>query len=249
MRLIYNNLIDGLSSSALTALSESGGYVITNVQNQRLAKKWKSSSATTQTVLCAFASAPSAINTIAILSHNILSGTTVKIQANDTDSWVTPPLDETITYNAGVMLKFLTVGEDYLYWRFSFSGQGSLEIGRLWLGSYLTVSPSSLLDFTISKKRTDVKQYGKHRQKYAQEGVGWRNFQMDFPPTSNTMLESIQTFYDTVGLHSSFLFCNFDTDRTYEIVEPCYCSIAQEIDFQHDWGMRFKYSLVLEEDQ
>jgi hypothetical protein len=249
MRIIYDNKIDNLTATYLTALTEAGGYDIENVQNQRLGKQWRSDSTSTQTVVCNFTGDVPDVTVAAILGHNITSSTTVLIEANDTDAWGAPSVSTAITVIADKpMLHFFSAAQSFNYWRFSFN-EGDLEIGRLWLGDYITITPSSLKGFSVTKMRNDDVAYGKMRQKFASVGVGWREFDLSFPTTGQTMLELIQTMYDTVGNHSSVIFCNFDTSRDYELVDPCYCSLDGEIDFQNDRGSKFTYSLKLSEDK
>ena len=133
---------------------------------------------------------------------------------------------------------------------------GYVEAGRFFLGPYLSIDPSSLHDFTVVKKRSDTVIYGKDRHKFANPGVGWRRFELTFPPTDGTMLAEIQDMYDSVGNHTSFIFANFNLLRVadgkeYQIVEPCYVSIDGDITFQRTGrgGLKFNYSLALEEDR
>jgi hypothetical protein len=189
------------------------------------------------------------VNTAAVLGHNLLPGTTLRIQGHDSNEWGDPDIDEAITVNPETCLKFLTDTEWKKYWRFSFGSQGSLEIGRLWLGEYLTIDPSSTLSFKVDKKRSDNVTHGKNRQKWASIGIGWRRFSFSFPVTEENMVYLLTKLYDQVGNHSSFLFCNFDTIRDYVLVEPCYVSISNELSFSHDRRMKFSYSLELEEEK
>jgi hypothetical protein len=252
MRISYSNLLDNLEASAISALSEDNTYPATNVQDQRLTTKWHSDSTTTQTFIFDLG-ATTSCSIFAIMGHNITSACTVTVVGNDDIvaplTWTTSGQSsvQTITYNAGIMLSFVTPIVNR-YWKFTFAGQGSMEIGRLWIGNYIDITPSSLNDFSVTKKRDDIVVYGKNRQKYASIGNGWRSFSLSFPKTSATMLTAIQTFYDTVGNHSSFIFCNFDSLRTYDLVEPCYCSISEGITFNHQDRQKYSYALDFEED-
>jgi hypothetical protein len=191
------------------------------------------------------------VNTAAIIGHNIKSGTTVKIQANNSDLWDDPELSETFTYVASdaTILRFLDEVKVYKYWRFSFTGQASVQAGRLWLGEYLQVNPSSLLDLTVSKKRSDVVVYGRDRQKFANPGVGWRRVSAKFPKTNPNMIYRLEQFHDHVGNHSSFIFCNFDTSREFPLVEPLYGSLSDDLSFNHTDRQKYNYSLTIEEDK
>ena len=191
------------------------------------------------------------ISVAAVMSHNLLASSTVRIEGNNSDAWDDPELSETIEIPNGdkMGLTFLDDFYIYKYWRFYFDGAGNYEIGRLWLGEYETISPSSLEEFTVTKKRDDIVVYGHNRQKYASVGHGWRAIEFTFPRTSMTTLSVIQTLYDTVGNHSSFIFCNFDSLRTYNLVEPIYCSISGDVGFSHSTRQFYTYGLSLEEDR
>lgn len=255
MRIAYNNFIDSISSASIMASSEDSSFPVTNVQDSRLTTKWHSDDATTQTVVIDLG-ATTSCSIFAILSHNIVSTGTVTVNGNDSIgsgmTWITSgeSSTQTFTYNADIMLQFVNA-IDNRYWKFTFTGQtaGSLEIGRLWIGDYINISPTSLDDFTVTLKTDDTVVYGKCRQKYASVGCQWRQFDLSFPKTNPSMISAIQTMYETVGKHTSFIFCNFDSLRTYPLVEPCYCSITNDIGFNHKSRQFYTYSLTLEEDK
>jgi hypothetical protein len=255
MRISYNNFIDAVSSASIVASSEDGSYPVANVQDQRLTTQWHSDDATTQTVVIDLG-ATTSCSIFAIMAHNIVSSGTITVNGNDDIAsgltWVISGQSstQTLTYNADMILSFVSPIANR-YWKFAFTGQtaGSLEIGRLWIGDYISVSPTSLDDFTVSLKSDDTVVYGKCRQKYASIGCYWRQFSMSFPKTNPTMISAIQTLYETVGKHSSFIFANFDSLRSYPLVEPCYVSIVEDIGFNHKSRQFYTYSLTLEEDK
>jgi len=189
------------------------------------------------------------VNTAAVLGHNLKSGTIAKVQAtNNSADWTTPELNTTLTVNDGAILNFATTSSVYKYWRFYFYGQGSIEVGRMWLGQYMTIDPSSTLDMKVTRQTSDIVSHSRSRQKFATPGVVWRRFDLSFPKTDEDMLYSLTVLQDAVGQHSSFIFCNFDDIRDYVLVEPCYVSLAEDITFSHADRMGFTYSLVMEEE-
>ncbi len=251
MRISYTNLID--AGTAPTVLTEDLLYPLENLQNQRLAKRWRSTTPTAQTIIFDLGSAQ-AIDTLAVLGHNLQGSATVIVEAHTSDSWGTPALSAiSLTYNTGAILRYLSAPETYRYWRYTLDDptntDGYVEAGILWLGTFLALNPSSLDAFTVTKKRGDTVVHGRDRQKFATEGVGWRSIDLSFPRTGGTALTAIQTMYDTVGNHGSLIFSNFDSLRIYPIVEPLYCSIVGDIDFRHTRFMQFTYPLSLEEDR
>jgi hypothetical protein len=187
------------------------------------------------------------VNSLAILGHNIKTPN-IKVEANSVNDFTSPPLSETISYNKDVMLKFLSSKYIYKYWKFTFTNQAAIEIGRIWLGTYTTIDPSSLLDFTVTKKNDDIITHGRGRQKFANIGETWRLFKFSFPPTKYNTINLLEKMIAEIRSYKSVIFCNFDTNRDYEIVEPCYCSLNGETAFKHNKNMKFNYELELEEE-
>ena len=290
MRIAYNDIISKLDSSKLTCATVNPNYPISNVQDQRLG--FCSMMASTSSILIDFTGHGYKINTIALLGHNLDSSATISVAFNYIDDWASPPVAHTLSYNSGIILKFLdtpiyvgtteienaneltsdvitvdfltTESGDYLttetgdfivrqdkyaYAKISITNTNTIQLGRIWMGDYLQISPSSLLDFKVTKKRSDINIYGKDRQKISIPGVSWRRIELSFPVTSNDMINNVYTMYKTVANNKSIIFCNFDTIRGYPLVEPLYCSIDGSITFTHNESMKFTYSLNLEEDR
>jgi hypothetical protein len=253
MRIAYDNFIDDLTSTTLTCLSENVNYPLINVQDQRLSMEWHSLTPTVQTITLDLGS-PMSISTAALLSHNFTTSVSVTISANTTSSFASPATSKTIIYNSGIMLNFFTP-VSYQYWQFTIddptNSLGYISLGRLWLGDYIDIDPSSEVDFTVTKKRSDRVIHGRGQQKFASIGTDWREFKLSFPNTNYTMVDKIATMYDVIGNHSSVIYCNFDTIRGLSnLIEPCYCTLmGNNIQFKHAEGRKFNYDLTLQEEK
>lgn len=252
MRVSYINYIDEIVASAFTVLGTAEGFPIENVQEQRLSVRYRTESPTAQTIIIDFGTAQT-IATAAILGHNISASATaasIIISANSSASFTAGNVIATLTRNANAVLKFFSAAT-FQYWQFFVDDptntDGYLEFGRLWLGPYITISPSSLVDFRVVKKRSDLVTFGKNRQKYASPGENWRRFEFSFPPTGGSALTVIQDLYDAVGNHTSFIFTNLDTTYTYPLVYPAYVSLDGEISFAHAGYQKYTYDIAMEE--
>jgi len=250
MRIDYTNLID--SATVPTALTADLAYPIANLQNQRLAKVWRTTAVTAQTVVVDLGTATT-VQTAAVMGHNLTAGAVITLEGNAADSWGSPSVSTTITTIVSGMCLNYFAGGAQRYWRFTLDnatgGTSYIEVGRLWLGDYLDIDPTSLNDFSVTKHRSDTVTHGRGRQKYSTQGVGWRSFRLSFPRTGGTMLTAIQTMYDAIGNHRSVIFSNFNVRRDYPIVEPCYVSVNGDLTFNHTRAMKFSYSLNLEEER
>jgi hypothetical protein len=262
MRVSYVNYVDDATASGFTVLGSATGFPITNVQEQRLSVRWRSTACTAQTIIIDIGTSR-AVNTAAIIQHNISSSATASsiiVSSNIDPTFTAGNVLTTLTRNSDMIVGFFdTQPTGHRYYQFAIDDplntDGYLEIGRLWLGSYIQINPSSLNDFTVTKHNSDTVAFGKNRQKYATAGETWRSFEMSFPPTKslsgdNTWdISNVITLYDTVGKHDSFIFCNFDDLTTYDLVKPCYVSISNDIGFNHDKRQYYEWSLVMEENK
>jgi hypothetical protein len=270
MRISYNNFADLVAASA-TAPSTITAYPISNLKDERLSTTFRTSTLSNLIVAVDLGSAKT-ITTAAILGHNFTSTATVTFSGIQTynliastesilkffdstayNDFITTEAEDFITTEAGDYLITGTSNTTVRYCFFEITDasnpDGYLEFARVWVGDYIDLSPSSLLDFKVIKKRSDVVMYGKDRHKFSIEGVGWRRIELSFPESENAMIEKISTMFDSVGKHSSVIFCNFDTIRDYQIVEPLYCSIVDDLTFTHSERLKMRYDLILEEDR
>lgn len=250
MRIAYENLIDALTAGSIIESTENPDYPAIYVQEERLTKAWRTTSVSSQSIIFDLGTAME-VETVAIIGHNLSASATTVLEANTSNSWP-GATSKTITYNANMMLNYFS-GETYRWWKLSIDDptntDGYLSIGRIWLGPYLSISPSSLNSFKVFKMRSDVVDHGRGRQKFASEGITWRKFYLSFPKSNYTMVKQIEDMFDYCGNAHSIIFCNFDTNRNYQIVEPCYCSINKDLRLSHGRYMRFAYELELEEEK
>jgi len=247
MRVIYDNVID--SAEVVTPSTETANYEGTNVQVTQLTTVWRTTGITSENIVFdAGLGNTFTVDTISLLNHNYTASVILKFQMNATDSWGGPSVDETLTYDQDIILKFIA-SSSYRYIRITIADTTNtemyLELGRVFAGEYLQVTPSSLSNFSITNVRTDVTQNSIANQAYSDIGVGYRLFRYDFPPSGYTMIQSWRTVWDTVGRHTPFVFLNFDLD--YTMIKPAYVIFQENFEEQFTRVKRVSYSLILRE--
>lgn len=275
MRIINTNFVD--TATTISASNENAEYPVENVQDQRLGNRFRSTTTSVIVSLVESVITDNPV-AVAVIGHNLSSSATITFQLDQHSDFSTAtsesliwnqdmilkfidktslaPTMELLDESSGELLDesggTLLVDYNYIYHRFVFSDasnpDGYISIGRLWVGTYFQITPSSLLDFKITYTNSDINIYGINRQKFSLPGVIWRRFDLSFPPSDNTMISTINDLIDQVGKHSSFIFCNFDDLTTYAVVYPAYVSIKDDIGFTHESRQRYRYQLVLEED-
>ena len=244
MRLMYANDLD---SATLTALTSDPNFTVSAVQDTSIQVPWRSTALTAQTIVVDLTAAAT-VSCAAIAGHNFTASATVQIAGNAADSWGAPSVTYTITYRSDIMLVFFTAAS-YRYWRIYMDDQTNsnsyLQVGRAFVGEYLQVDPSSLLEFPEERTRTDTVQYSIGNQMYGDKGVEAVVYRYSFPRSDDTMKGNMETVWTTVGRHKPIFFTNFDT--TYTVIPPTYCHIAEDMTFQYLGNAEWEYSMVLRE--
>ncbi len=246
MRIIYSNLWDLYT---LTESQEDANYPVENTQDTRLVKVWRTDTASASTiVLDAGTGSTITADSCAVINHNFSGSSETKIQAHASDSWGSPSVSTVVTFRAGTMVLFFT-SASFRFWRFSFDDttntDGFYEVGRLMLGEYLQVDPSSLVEFPEKHVRNDNVAFSRSNQHYADQGSGWKELSYQFQDSDDTMKGKVEVMWGSVGKFIPILLMNYDT--TFTVVEPLYASITNDLTFGHKKFDRWDYSINLRE--
>ena len=246
MRVLYNNLWDDYD---LTESHEDANYPVENTQDIRLAKRWRTETASAASIVIdAGTGSTITCDTCSIIQHNFTASAGVFIQASSANTWAGPGLSAQVSYRAGPMVLFFTSTAER-FWRFSFdhltNADGYYEIGRLMLGAYLQIDPSSMVEFPEKHPRSDRLSFSISNQPYTDEGMGHKELSYQFQYAGNTMKASMVTLWETVGKHTPLLFLNYNLD--YTVIPPLYCSITNDIIFEHIKYDKWNFAIDLRE--
>lgn len=242
MRIIYENLWDNY---ALVESQEDTSYPAENTQDIRIAKTWRTQTASAATIYIDSGSSITC-NCAAVIGHNFTLSAGIAVQAATASTFASVLMSANLSYRSDVMLVFFTA-DTHRYWRFSLSDTTAscYEMGRLMLGTYLQVDPSSLVEFPESHVRSDRQAFSVANQLYSDKGIGHKEYRYSFENTGNTMKAAMQTMWETVGMYKPILFMNYDT--SYTVIPPVYCVIGEDMSFTHLKYDKWKYDLVLRE--
>lgn len=148
MRLMNQNYASQ-TATTITASSSKARFPVSNLKHPFRSKKWRSTSDTDQYVVFDLATTE-AIDSIVILwpiedGIRLSGSAVVKIQANATNIWTSPAVDQTLTINNTYVIAshFFSTDQSYRYWRVSISDPGNaygcVELGVVWLGKGLDI--------------------------------------------------------------------------------------------------------------
>ena len=101
---------------------------------------WMSTGVTAETLVIDLGSAQTATAFI-LMGHNLTDSATLYLQANSSDSWVTPPYSQAVTIAPTCSLY---LSEEYRYWRISIADatntDGYIRIDEIYLGTYVELT-------------------------------------------------------------------------------------------------------------
>lgn len=246
MRIMYGNLFDNYD---LTESGEDENYPVENTQDIRLAKKWRTEDAGSASIIIdAGVGLTLTCNCCAVLAHNFEASAETYIQAHATSSWGDPSLNTLVTYRSDIMILFFD-STTKRYWRFYFddttNSLGYYEVGRLFLGNYLQVDPSSMVEFPEKHPRSDRLTFSITNQMFSDIGLEHKELSYRFEHASTTAKTAVEIMWGSVGMYKPWIMLNYNLD--YTVIEPIYCTITEPIIFEHLKFDKWNYALELRE--
>jgi hypothetical protein len=234
---------DAVDDSAITSSSEDANFPDDNVATNSLIQVWRAGSVATEWVrVDAGSSNTITADAVCIAGHNFTSSVSVILRAASTTTALSaaPTTSAAVTYRSGVMAGYFTSNTER-YWQLDISdssnGDGFVSVGRLFIGEYLQMDPSSYDEVSIGKVRTDRAYYSITNQVYGDVGTEHYELSYKFPRTTATARTNIETFYGSVGLTQPFFFMNFDTE--FSVLPPLYVTLTSDIIFKYHAGNWF----------
>lgn len=244
MRIHSPNMIDD-TDNTLTASSEVVELPAENIQDPRVSKQWRTTGDTDEyIVIDAGAGNTLTPSSAVVLGHNLTNASTVKIQGNATDSWGSPTIDETFTYNAGTMIEYFT-GSALRYWRFHFADSANpdtyIQIGRLILGVYVTVTEPIQTAFPFQDIDTSIRDFSVTGEEYGNIGITYELYRWNFSHWDNTKKKEMQTLFKEVKTVTPCLFV--PNEDHLDKIDSVYGVFNTEIDYNHivnfEWNASF----------
>jgi len=226
MRILWDNEVDKYTP---LFTSERGNFPGLSVQDIRLAVPWRTVSDTGESVIIdAGVGETITASCAAIAAHNLTAGATIKIQANNTSSWIGPPVDESFAHSSEIMTHFFGSAA-YRFWRFYFDDGSNpdtyIEIGRLFLGTYLQMPPVEP-GVEIPRATTSVSTHSITGQTYGDKGVQYRIPAFSFPLIIEAERGAIDSMWAAVdNVKPVFLLIWEDS---LNVVAAMYAKIDQE---------------------
>lgn len=220
MRILYDNLID-YSGVTLTESTQASDLPAENVIHPHRAKVWRTGTSGADETLVMDLGSSKAVQAFVVLDHTLTSGdSAIKIQGHSSDSWASPSVNVTLSYNADVIQYYWGASQTYRYWRFIFTKSAAgvtRDVGRIFIGPYyecdskpsydsLVITPTDMSD---SERAISGATYSDQRDIY-------HDVTCDFDYVDDTQMDYFKTIANMCGTHTP-LFVDIDpTNMAYD---------------------------------
>lgn len=208
MRLIDSNFCTD-SITEITPSSQRPAFPASNLKNPFRSKRWRSVDADTEHWVRFDFKTIEEVNSVVVMWPRedgvLLSETAeIRIQANATDVWTSPAIDQELTLNNdySIASHFFEDAQEYRYWRLVVTDVGNandfVEVGIVVIGQSLELQePENGFGFqTIDQSKTQVNDYG---HVYVDEYPNLRSIDIDFAYMNYDDIKTLQESYNRVG--------------------------------------------------
>lgn len=148
MRLMVTNYCTE-PATTVTASTEDTNFPASNLKHPFRSKRWRSTDVTSESVVYDFVTTE-AINSVVLLwpredGIKLSASAVIKIQANATNSWSSPSVDQTLTISNdySIASHYFNSDQSYRYWRVKIEDPsntlGFVELGLAWIGKALAI--------------------------------------------------------------------------------------------------------------
>jgi len=241
MIFVYDNKINSVGPS-----SERIDFRFSDAFNDpRLSRRGRTVTATDEWLLFNLGSADK-VKYCIISGHNLNTGATVMLSANNANDWTDPPYSVEIDVE-DVMIK--KIDEEYQFWRLTFSGvtKDFIEISKVYLSEGVEgpgMEQSQILSTNTNSeysKSTTMQIYGDRRTQY-------KSAEIMFPLVSEEERKNIKTMFAAVDIVQPFFLLFWENNLDVE--PPLYCNFLEPPSFErvfNEGGVYWTYTMSIEE--
>lgn len=233
MRLLYDNVIDA-SGVVFTAGTYDASFPPANLANEHRNNPYRTGTGTAAEFVIIDLLTAKNVTACILLDHTLTAGdTSIRIQANATNSWGAPSFDQALTWASGTISQVFA-NQSFRYWRLIFTKSNASEqrdIGRLFLGTYYQ-PPEDPSDVEAPEEDLSRKTRSDGGQLFTDAASSYRQKDLPFNGISTTQKDAFRTFHLAVKTHKSF-FMQIDPNGSGEMVELLYGKLRSMMIFRN----------------
>lgn len=203
------NLIFDLEGSDLSASSEEEEYEKERLLTQTPSRRWRTTGCAAEFIDFDFGAAVE-INSVAIIAHNLTSGATITLKADDNSSFSSPE-EVSLAWNESKIVQFFT-SKTFRYWRLyiedATNPDGYIEAGNIVLGAAIELCAQLPRGWELTRVNPSVITEAAGGQEYTREKQEYFRASITFSETNPLCADdyaAIKSFLEDGGGKQAFL--------------------------------------------
>ena len=248
-RIAYANLLT-VSGVTISSSSEATGYVDDNLANPARWRKWRSTTTTGDQWVKFDLGANTNFQVLAAINAVIHSGGNLKAQANATDSWGAPTVNDTLAIPSpdytGVAADWISSVQNLRWIRFYFTNTSAVnayvELAGVFAGVYTQPTIALAPGFSVVRKDPSIQRYAIGGQRSTAVRAKYHEASGAFAAQSASARDSLRTVFETNG---AAIPCLFAADSS--TASLIFYGAIQELPFSHRpltadrWDVPFRF--------
>ena len=232
MKVIYNK---NVANAVITSSTENPLYLFdTALKDSRLSRYGKTLITSASWLKFTY-SADIDVDVIGIFGSNLTENATVSIQANATDVWTSPSVNEELTFSKdvkasidanqsiGVWSKQFDTTQTYKYWRIVFvdstNTDNYIKVGRVFMDEAL-VMPGMSVNQVFKIDTNSVQTYSTSGQVYGLKRLQYNGVSFNFPSVEDSDKKDIEEFYYKTDIITPYMMMVWE--KSLSIQKPLY---------------------------
>lgn len=220
----YNYVFD--ESVDLVPSTEDASFPATNLRHYHRSKVWRTTSTLAQSLVIDLRTAEE-IDTFVMVfdpesSPTFSAGTTFSLQASATNSWSSPTVNVTPTFdeNFGVLSYFFAASQEYRYWRLYIddpsSALGYFETHKIFLGKATQLTQLPSIGIRLSEQDQSTVDSNDYGHEYSDTYPKRRSWEFSYRLLTETDKGTLRDIYHRCGKTKPIFFC---LDATQEFFQ------------------------------
>ena len=258
-----NIIAENIVNATITASSETPSYEFSDALiDSRLSRVGRTLDDAAEWILFSFVSSVD-VDTVCIFGGNMQSGATVKIQANATDSWTSPSVDQALTYTKDNRLSRLK-GRDVGTWSYTFSSTQSYQYWRLYVDDstnpdeYIEIGfmfmdenvdfPGMNVNQVFTRNTTSEVDFSPSGQAYGIQRTQYNTASFSYPNATETQKTNLDIFFNKTDIVTPY--CMIVWENNLDVQRPLYVvntSLPEWQRVEQTGGVVWRFNMAIRE--
>ena len=268
-RILYDPASD-ISTAVISSSSDGSSHADDNAVKASVGKTWRTDSDTAEWIKWDLVATTNKVDCVTIQAHNLTKDATVTFEGNASDSWGSPPVDETIVgwnyqTNAENTGKAASLDSDgnvidrithyftqatLRYWRVTIDDPTNpdayIQIGRVMFGEYYDTTRDITADLRVETLDPSEGVKSPGTVQAITEKAAYRRIRTSFAFVTQAATDKWGAIFKRIGNNDPALIC-WDTSRAS--IDSAYAYMITPLNLAHQFSSFYDIAAIVWEEK